>query len=302
MAETDSPLKDLVHEFAADFAAWLLNVDPTEIREVHVENVELPAGKVWSDTILRVTLASGLAPVLHIEFQGERSERPMPWRMLDYMSRLAQQGWNSLCSAVFYVGDGAGLHDTGEHQVTCPDGGVALAWRYRVIRLWQMPAEELLALGRPALLALLGQTRIVQPERVLPAAIAALEQVADYGQRVRLFNAFTSLMRDEEVLMMAERLMEAMDEGLMMDTPFLRRIREKGRNEGRAEGRNEGRVEAMQRNTLDVLATRFKLTVPEYRRFEARVEAFSDENRLRNLLQAAILARDAADFEAALAG
>lgn len=102
--------------------------------------------------------------------------------------------------------------------------------------------------------------------------------------------------------MMAERLMEAMDEGLMMDTPFLRRIREKGRNEGRAEGRNEGRVEAMQRNTLDVLATRFKLTVPEYRRFEARVEAFSDENRLRNLLQAAILARDAADFEAALAG
>ena len=199
MAETDSPLKDLVRDFAPDFAAWLLDVDPADIVAVHVETVELPAGKVWSDPVLLVTLSSGQTPVLHIEFQGLRTERPMPWRMLDYMSRLVQQGRGSLCSAVIYVGAGAGVHDTGQHQIGCPDGSPALIWNYRVIRLWQMAAEELLALKRPALLALLGQTRIAQPEQVIPAAVATIGQVADYSQRVRLFEAFTSLMRDESL-------------------------------------------------------------------------------------------------------
>ncbi|MCX6032394.1 MAG: hypothetical protein NT169_24270 [Chloroflexi bacterium] len=199
MPETDSPLKDLVRDFAPDFAAWLLDVDPADIVAVHVENIELPAGKVQSDTVLHVTLTSGLTPVLHIEFQGIRTERPMPWRMLDYMSRLVQQGWSSLCSAVIYVGDGAGVRDTGQHRIGCPDGGVALAWNYRVIRLWQMRAEELLALKRPALLALIGQTRIERPEQVVPEAVATIGRVADYGQRVRLFDAFASLMRDESL-------------------------------------------------------------------------------------------------------
>jgi predicted transposase YdaD len=101
-------------------------------------------------------------------------------------------------------------------------------------------------------------------------------------------------------------MIETVDDGLLMDTPFLRRVREKGRAEGRVEGRTEGRVkgriEALQKATLDVLATRLKLTVSEYRRIEAHVEAFTDENRLRSLLQTAILAGDVAEFEAALAG
>jgi predicted transposase YdaD len=325
MAETDSPLKELVRDFAPDFAAWLLGVDPAAIAAVHAENVEFSACKVWSDTIFHVTLRSGQTTMLHIEFQGLRSERPMPMRMLDYIGRLVQQGWRSLCSAVIYVGDGAGVHDTGQYQVGCPDGSLTLTWHYRVIRLWQMAAEELLALQRPALLPLLGQTRISQPEQVLPAAVTAIGQVADYGQRVRLFDAFASLMRDEEVLTMAERLIEAMDEGLLMDTPFLRRSREKGlaqgraegraegrtegraegrtegRAEGRTEGRAEGRIEELQKIILDVLATRLKLTVPQYRRIEGRVEALADETRLRSLLRTAILAGDVTEFETALA-
>jgi predicted transposase YdaD len=333
VADTDSPLKVLVRDFAPDFAAWLLGMDPAAIVAVHPENIELPAGRIWSDTILHVTLSNGQTPVLHIEFQGPRSERPMQWRMLDYMSRLAQQGSSPLCSAVIYVGDGAGIHDSGEYQVACPDGSLALAWRYRVIRLWQMAAEELLALRRPALVPLLGQTRIAQPEQVLPVAVAAIGQVADYGQRVRLFDAFASLMRDEEVLTMAERLIEAMDEGLLMDTPFLRRSREKGlaqgltqgltqglaqgltqglaqglaqgraegRAEGLAEGRVAGRLEELKKIILDVLAARLQLTVSQYRGIENAVEALADETRLRSLLRTAILAGDAAEFEAALA-
>ena len=168
MPETDTPLKLLVSEFAPDFAAWLLDVDEADVRHVQPLNIELPAGVVRSDTVFRVTLAGGQVTLLHVEFQGRRSERPMPLRMLDYLSRLAQQESGYLCSTVLYVGDGAGADDKGAHRVDCPDGKVTLAWRYRVIRLWQLRAEELLLLDRPALLALIGQTHIEEPERVVP--------------------------------------------------------------------------------------------------------------------------------------
>ena len=64
MAETDSPLKDLLREFAPYFAAWLLQVERTDIRAVHQETIELPAGKVFSDTVFHVTLANERRPLL----------------------------------------------------------------------------------------------------------------------------------------------------------------------------------------------------------------------------------------------
>jgi hypothetical protein len=319
MTETDNPLKTLVRDFAPDFAAWLLDVDPAAVRQAQPLNVDLPAGAVHSDTIFLVSLDPERTPpgppevLLHIEFQGERSERPMPWRMVDYLGKIAERelDWRDLgriplCGAVLYVGDGAGLRDTGDYRIGCPDGGATLAWRYRVIRLWQMPAEELLALGRPALLTLIGQTRITEPARVVPQAMAAIGQVTDDEDRSRLFTAFTSLMRDEEVVQMAERLMEAMDQGLLMDTPFLRRIREKERitalAEGEAIGEARGEAKGLMEAMLDVLINRFNLAAPTYRRLERRLAAIRDLDRLRDLLPVALRAADVMDFERALDG
>jgi len=177
MPETDNPLKVLVRDFAPDFAAWLLNVAPAAVQHVRPLNIELPMGAVRSDTVFYVILTDGREVLLHVEFQGERSERPMPWRMVDYLGRIAERELDyrhlaavPMCAAVLYVGDGAGVNDTGDYHIACPDGSLTLAWRYRVIRLWQMPAEELLALNRPALLTLLGQTRIAEPARTSSAA------------------------------------------------------------------------------------------------------------------------------------
>ncbi len=105
----------------------------------------------------------GREVLLHIEFQGPRSREPMPWRMLTYMPRLVRTYRRPLCSVVLYVGRGAGVRDSGSHQVEGVDGTPALTWRYHPIRLWEMPAEELLRLDRPALLALVGQTQIQAP-------------------------------------------------------------------------------------------------------------------------------------------
>jgi hypothetical protein len=98
-----------------------------------------------------------------------------------------------------------------------------------------------------------------------------------------------------EVPKMAERLLEAIDQDLMLDTPFLRRIREEGRTEGLAEG-----LAAMRRSVLDVLAERFDPPATHYRRIEAQLETITNLEQLRALLQAAIRATDVADFEHAL--
>jgi predicted transposase YdaD len=133
MANTDSPLKQLVSVFISDFAAWLLQA---EVREAHPLNVELPAEMLAADQVFHVTLANGRTLVLHIEFQGRSSHQPMQWRMLEYMARLAYTHRLDLWSVVLYAGRGAGTGDTGHYQVNSPDGTATLAWQYRVIRLW----------------------------------------------------------------------------------------------------------------------------------------------------------------------
>lgn len=132
MASTDSPLKRLVSTFIEDFATWLLR---SEVQVAQPLNAELPAETQVADQVFHVTQQDGQDIILHLEFQGRRSHQPMRWRMLEYMTRLASTHRRDLYSVVLYVGQGAGLNDTGKHQVNGPAGIVTLSWQYEVIRL-----------------------------------------------------------------------------------------------------------------------------------------------------------------------
>jgi hypothetical protein len=169
---------------------------------------ELPGTTVAVDQVFQVTLADDREIVFHIEFQGRRSHAPMPWRMLDYMPRLASAYHLPLESVVLYIGRGAGADDTGLYHVEGLDGTPVLSWRYRVVRLWQMPAEELLATESVAPLALVGQTQIAQPEVILPTVVTRLRHVTDLDLRSRLFTALLALLPAEEMITMVERLLE----------------------------------------------------------------------------------------------
>jgi predicted transposase YdaD len=86
MADTDSLLKRLVSSCILDFAIWLLRAPVHAARPLQSE---LPGSTVAVDQVFQVTLADARELLLHLEFQGRRSHVPMPWRMLDYMPRLA---------------------------------------------------------------------------------------------------------------------------------------------------------------------------------------------------------------------
>jgi predicted transposase YdaD len=230
MAETDSLLKRLVSTFILDFAAWLLG---TAVQTARPLQSELPGTTIAVDQVFQVTLANDRELLLHLEFQGRRSHEPMQWRMLEYMPRLARIHRLDLESVVMYVGRGAGADDTGIYQVNGFDDTPVLAWRYRVIRLWQMQAEALMAARQVAPLALLGHTQIAQPEVILPEVVSRMRGVADVALRDHLLTALVALLPEEEMISMVERLLE--EDEWLLELPFQRRIRAEGRREGEAE-------------------------------------------------------------------
>jgi hypothetical protein len=273
--------------FINDFAAWLLN---SPVRDARPLNVELPSDIFITDQVFRITLADGRDLVLHIEFQGRRSQTPMPWRMLEYMPRLAVTYRLPLWSVVFYVGAGAGADDMGHHAIQVPAAVAPPVWHDQVIHLWQMPAEDLLALDQPVLLALVGQTRLDQPAVVLPAVVARLRQAPDAEARGRLLTALLALLPQEEIVAMVEKLLE--DERLLLDTPYLRRIRE--------EGREEGLLVARRRSIVDVLTIRFAPPAATVQQVTQYVETVTEAAALERLLDAAVRSASLAEFQAAM--
>ena len=304
MAETDNPLKRLVETAISDFAAWLLGV---EVQDAYAVNIELTSDLVRVDQLFRVTLQNGQTTLLHIEFQGRSTHRPMKWRMLEYMSRIADaEPELDLFSVVFYVGAGAGNTDTGEHKVNSPGETASIHWKYRVVHVWKMQATELLKLQRPGLLPLLGQTKIDNPAVVIPQVIDTLTQLENEDLKRGLFTSLMTLVENEEIATMIEKLIA--NEGLLMDTPFLRRLRKEALEKGLEEGRDEGmRVGLAQgallmrrQDILDALILRFDPAASIYRELKKMLAAIDDQAELERLFAAAIRAANLADFQAAL--
>ena len=306
MAETDNPLKRLFSDFSTDFAIWLLGDQISSVRPTNI--ALLPSEEeIRADEIFDVTLTDGRILNLHIDFQGIRSHRPMRWRVLDYISRIAETYHRDVCSVVIYVGNGAGNDDKGRHQIKCSDGKVILSWRYRVIHLWKLKAEKLLKLNRPALLALIGQTQIDNPRKVLPQVVKRLRAVADDEMRGRLFTALLALINDKEMINMIERMIAR--DNLLLDTPYIRRWREEGFKDGLEEGfedglekglkkgRTEGSVSARHRDLLDVLMLRFEPSLPVYHEIEEGLSTITNERKLKALLTTAVQSEDLTAFK-----
>jgi hypothetical protein len=84
---------------------------------------------------------------------------------------------------------------------------------------------------------------------------------------------------------MVERLLE--EDGLLLDTPYLRRMRA------------EGALMARRQSILDVLRLRFDPPVSVYQQLERYLETITDEAQLEKLLAVAVRGESVADFQVA---
>ena len=210
--------------------------------------------------------------------------------LLHAMARLAVTYRLALLSVVIYVGRGVGEQDTGNYQIQSPTGIVSLAWQYEVIRLWQMPAETLLTLNRPALLPLVGQTQIAQPEVVLPRVVSRLQEEPEGEHRQQFVIGFLALLAEEEWLHMVKQLLA--EDWLIDGSPYLQGVLE--------EGRQEGSLFTRQRDILTVLAARFELSEAARQQVEQQIATHTDETSLAALLVMAAQSTDLAAFLVAL--
>ena len=231
MPATDHPLKRVFMLAPEAFATWLLGEPVVRVSTRKDELYSSPEA-VDADLIFSVTTAAGDEPILHIELQGAGSHRPVPLRVLEYNVRIVIRNPDiPVLSYVLYVG-GAGANDTGIHTRTDHTGRVVLAWQYGVIHLWQMTSEELLALDVPALAVLIGQTKIINPERDIRLAMERIYTYTEAEQHTQFFLELLALCTDQEILKMAQQIYTS--EYGLPEPLIITLSREEGREEGRS--------------------------------------------------------------------
>ncbi len=231
MASTDHELKKIFMERRHEFSEWMLE---KELRDVTVEPTEqLPDEQATRpDLVFRVTTMDGRTIWLPIEFQGKTSKPPLPMRMLLTKTRLFRSHPKDLITGVvIYVGSRAGTNDTGMHHVYGDNGEPTITWKYKVIRLWDMDAEQFLAQAQkhPFLLVLIGQTRIKDPSKLVPQLIAQVKAIPDEKDQAEVLVYIQMLIHDRGILTMIQQHIET--EGLFGDSPYLEQIRAAARQE-----------------------------------------------------------------------
>ena len=235
----DVTTKELVE---ADPEAFIrlagLPVGPTELLGTDLATVSTEA-----DRVLHVNTPD---PYLaHLEFQV-KYKAELPDRTLRYNVLIYYQYGLPVQSVIFLLRPSAdGPRMTGRvDYATAPDG--SLSFRYRIIRVWELPLDELL---RGALAALPLAPLTDEAADHLPDVIRSMEsriqQEATDLEADFLWTSTYLLMGVRYPLEQAEELLEgviALEESVTYQA-IIAKGEAKGEARGRAEGRVEGRAE-----------------------------------------------------------
>jgi len=170
-----------------------------------------------------------------------------------------------------------------------PEGWTELRLPWRVLRLWRLPAERLLATGEPGLMPWVPLAQFQgEPGPVLERCRAVIEAGTAGAERSTLLTVtqvLTRLRYNDPGLLKILGGRQA-----MIESPLLDGLRAEFGAQARAEGRAEGRAEAV----VLVLARRFGSIPPGV---EGVVRATRGEERLDDLLTAALECESLAAFE-----
>lgn len=309
---TDNPLKIALEFFSKEFCSWLLGKTVVDAVFRNSELIRDPKDYAV-DALLEVTLADGKHRLLHIEFQGARSHRPMAVRMLNYFSLIAEQYGSldiPLDSIVVYVGSDAGRHDTGQHTLGTPVIGT---FNYKTLHLEDFQAAEILKTDNPLVISLIGQFKFSNAEQEVSQAFKKIVTLSPEDTREKLLHILIMLLPEKKLVERIEKMIA--EQGLLMDTPYMQRIlqerkaefeagvrqglqegEKKGWQEGLKEGVEKGRIEALHNMILTTLNVRFQLSAQELQTLAKKLEPF-DAFALNNVATQAVIVKNIDDFK-----
>lgn len=166
----DATLKDLVRNHPAD---WLAILGEPVTQPVRVLTPDLSTISAFADIVF------GLGErIFHFDFQSGGDAR-LPRRVLMYNTLLYEQYGLPVHSVVVLLHPRANRSDlTGTVSYEGRPGRGELAFRFEILRLWEVPIDALLQGGLGTLpLAPLGQVHEgLVPEQVMSGAIARLRE------------------------------------------------------------------------------------------------------------------------------
>lgn len=198
---------------------------------------------------------------------------------------------------------------------------VTLAWRYDVMRLWQIDPEDLLELKRPSLLPLIGQTKIENPDELIPRVYEEIKSVPNEETQHKLLTELLALLQDKEIVEMVESLIER-DEWAL-DTPYLRRWRneiqeaqsradeaESQAEEARSQAEEYRRLiaeqtlqqelergrEVRRQDILNQAAIRYEPSMREGLRLQKCLSVIADDEKFSGIFEAIVQVQDFEQF------
>lgn len=239
----DNICKYLAEKYPAEFVQWLFSEQPSNIR---VLKTELSAEPIHADSLILLQLDN---KILHLEFQTlPKFERPMPFRMLRYYTRLQDIYWGQeiLQVVIFLKQTNSRAVFTDRYQSS------NTLHRYRVVRLWEEDPAPLLA--SPALLPLAPLAKSDVPENLLRQTAIELDKIENRDRQINISACSEVLagLRFE-----ANLIRQLLREDLMEESVIYQEILQKGLQKGQQIGRQEGRQEGELALINRLLARRF---------------------------------------------
>lgn len=247
MGKWDSFAKRLIGLRPWQYASWLLS------GAVFVEtlNLELKAQEFLADALLKVLIAGQLA-LLHIEFQSYE-EPTMAQRMLQYSVLAEHQYGLPVSSFVIYLR---------KCRVPRPpyirlfiDGHVTHHFYYRVIKLWEIPAQMILELGWEGLLPLLPLTKGGKRPEIVQIMVNRLSHDRDLLALAEMYGGLAFTSESEKAQF---KRSFSMFQDIMKDSWVYQEIVHESEERGQTQGQAKG-IQSHRQAILDIVSKRFPL-------------------------------------------
>jgi predicted transposase YdaD len=249
----DQAFKYLAEQDAESLLILLGHLRPGQEAEIEALPRELNVSTQLPDQPYRVVV-KGEPRIVHVEAQTVY-ETSIPERMAEYGARLWMKYRLAVDSYVLLLTERglpkAETEQLGRGEIVA--GGVRIESRYKLIKLWESSAKEVMALGRANLLPFIPLMRGGKQELAEAARQLAEMEDARQGQDLRLHFIVLGGLRYN-----VEEILEAVGRGGMIpweqlkESSVYQHILKEGKKEGLEEGIEKGKLEAI-REMLNLL-------------------------------------------------
>ncbi|HVB24192.1 MAG TPA: hypothetical protein VNG51_19800 [Ktedonobacteraceae bacterium] len=243
----DTSTKRLVNTRPEDFIRWLIPgaqfTGTVEAKSLNLNNREIEADNLHQMTV------NGIACMIHIEFQSYADEH-MAERMWEYNAMATWTYHRPTDSFVIYLK---------RCKVSEPFFGwkfppakTVHTFHFNVIKLWEVPFEDIQQAGLLGLLPLIMLARGGKNRKVVEKAITTIETVEDGDARdlLSLTYIFASLAFVKATDRQWLKRRFGMFEDALKDSWAYQEIWQEGKQEGKQEGLQEGLQQGIQQERL----------------------------------------------------